>query len=831
MHGLARPAAVSDLGLDLQERAPGGLDGRHAVDGRAGGTRCRRGRAAAAREGEVGHRPRTVRRRGRGCGGRRQHARDRREADGGPGPWPTNDDAGFRIEHDSMGEVRVPATARWGAQTQRAVENFPISGRPIDRRLIRALGLDQGRRRPTVNGRLQGRPEGDEAHRRGHRRGGRGGGRRRLHDDQFPIDVFQTGSGTSSNMNANEVHRLRWPSERLGRRPVHPNDHVNASQSSNDVFPSAIHLAAAEAVARRPAPRARAPRRRAAAQGDRSSRTVVKSGRTHLMDATPVTLGQEFGGYAAQVAQGIERPHRDTLPRVGELPARRHRRRAPASTRPKGFARGGHQAAGRAHWTCPLTEAPDHFAAQGARDALVETVGPAPDRRGRRCIKIANDLRWMALGPAHRAGRDPPARPPARLVDHARQGEPGACAEAVTQVAAQVIGNDAAVAFAGSQGNFELNVYLPVMARNLLESIELLANVSRAVRRPVRRRHRGRRGALPGLRRVVSPSIGTSLNPYLGYEKAAEVIKESLQTGRSIRELVRPRAKLMPGRARPGPRRPRPHQGRASPQGLSVGQRSVGSDRSGGRRGLGRGRLVPAWPPSCVPVGVLPGGHPGSSGADHRGLPACQRRLRGEQEDRQGGDEPEGPVPGRGSRRDRTPCPSPAPKRMVDATVRTAAVPASQPRHRRSAPGAGRSPAVLGPQEARRGEPGRHADERHDHQAHGEPAGWSTARTGRWPGATATRRRGPATGPGRRCRAAGRARPSRRAGRRATRPGSAAWSSDTSVDHVAVGTARLLGLLVVEEEPAGHEHGSRPAGAGAGRRRCCRSGATRRPAR
>jgi fumarate hydratase, class II len=441
------------------------------------------------------------------------------------------DDGAFRIEHDSMGEVRVPADARWGAQTQRAVENFPISGRTIDRELIGALASIKGAA-ATVNGRLKVIPKELVAP---------------IHDaaaevargdwdDHFPIDVFQTGSGTSSNMNANEVI-ASLAAERSGEA-VHPNDHVNASQSSNDVFPSAIHLAVVRATDRRLLP-ALDHLEKELRKASRRFRTVVKSGRTHLMDATPVTLGQEFGGYAAQVAEGMERV-RDTLPRVGRLPLG-GTAVGTGINAPKTFARGVIKRLAD-DMGLPLVEAPDHFAAQGARDALVEMSGQL------RTIavsltKIANDIRWMGSGPRCGLGeiRIPDLQPGSSIM-------PGkvnpVLAEAVTQVAAQVIGNDAAVAFAGSQGNFELNVYLPVMARNLLESIELLTNVSGVF---ADRCVAGIEADVERCRAYAesSPSVGTSLNPYIGYEKAAEVIKESVKTGRSIREIVLER-KLMP---------------------------------------------------------------------------------------------------------------------------------------------------------------------------------------------------------------------------------------------------------------------------------------------
>ena len=430
----------------------------------------------------------------------------------------------YRVERDSMGEVRVPAQARWGAQTQRSVENFPVSGLRVDRGLIAALGRVKAAA-ALENARL-GVIEKDLAD--------------AIHgaamqvaegrfDDQFPVDVFQTGSGTSTNMNANEVI-ASLAGEQLGR-DVHPNDHVNASQSSNDVFPSAIHLAAVTCITAELVPAlehlARSLRRK-----QRQFRAVVKSGRTHLMDATPVTLGQEFGGYARAVEAGTERLEA-TLPRLGELPLG-GTAVGTGLNAPKGFARGVIKRLAR-ELELPLTEARDHFEAQGARDAVVEASGAARTV-ALSLYKVANDLRWMSSGP--RAGlaeiRLPDLQPGSSIM-------PGkvnpVVPEAVCQVVAQVVGNDAAVAFGGAAGNFELNVMMPVMARNLLEAIRLLSAASRlladrCVDGIVADEERCRRYA------ESSPSIGTALNPYLGYEKAAEVVKESTLTGRSIRELI-----------------------------------------------------------------------------------------------------------------------------------------------------------------------------------------------------------------------------------------------------------------------------------------------------
>lgn len=292
----------------------------------------------------------------------------------------------FRIEHDSMGEVRVPASARWRAQTQRAVENFPISGRTLEPAHIAALGRIKAAA-AVVNAEL-GVLEPDVAAAIADAAGEVAAGR---WDDQFPIDVFQTGSGTSSNMNANEVVAT-LAEERLGR-PVHPNDHVNASQSSNDVFPSSIHIAATGAVVDELVPALRHLRDALHAKS-REFATVVKSGRTHLMDATPVTLGQEFGGYAAQMNHGVERLEA-VLPRLAELPLGGTAVGTGINT-PDGFAPRVIAEIARATGL-PLTEARDHFEAQGARDGLVEASG-ALRTIAVSLTKIANDLRWMGSG-------------------------------------------------------------------------------------------------------------------------------------------------------------------------------------------------------------------------------------------------------------------------------------------------------------------------------------------------------------------------------------------------------------------------------------------------
>ncbi|MFK0188119.1 class II fumarate hydratase [Streptomyces rubiginosohelvolus] len=432
--------------------------------------------------------------------------------------------AEYRTEHDSMGEVRVPAHAKWRAQTQRAVENFPVSGQRLERAHIEALARIKGAA-AKVNAELKVvDPDIAAAIQKAAAEVASG-----RWDEHFPVDVFQTGSGTSSNMNTNEVIAT-LATERLGRE-VHPNDHVNASQSSNDVFPSSIHIAATAAVTADLIP---ALDHLADSLGRKSAEfaDVVKSGRTHLMDATPVTLGQEFGGYAAQIRYGVERL-RASLPRLAELPLGGTAVGTGINT-PPGFSAAVIAEVAEATGL-PLTEARDHFEAQGARDGLVETSGQL------RTIavsltKISNDLRWMASGP--RTGLAEIALPDLQPGSSIMPGKVNpVIPEAVLMVAAQVTGNDATVATAGAAGNFELNVMLPVIAKNLLESVRLLANASRLLA------DRTVDGITADVERArayaeSSPSVVTPLNKYIGYEEAAKVAKKSLKDGTTIRETV-----------------------------------------------------------------------------------------------------------------------------------------------------------------------------------------------------------------------------------------------------------------------------------------------------
>ncbi|BBH18035.1 fumarate hydratase class II [Nocardioides baekrokdamisoli] len=424
----------------------------------------------------------------------------------------------FRTEHDSMGEVLVPAEALWGAQTQRAIENFPISGTPIEPALIHALGLVKAAA-ATVHGQLAVlAPEVAHAIEAAALAVADG-----KHDDQFPIDVFQTGSGTSSNMNANEV---------IGHlAQAHPNDQVNASQSSNDVFPTAIHVAAASAVVTDLLPAL------ATLQTSLESKAVefsdlVKSGRTHLMDATPVTLGQEFGGYAATIAYAAERLG-SVLPRVRELPLGGTAVGTGINT-PPGFSAAVIAELARRSGE-PFTEARNHFEAQGTRDSLVELSGVLRTIAVG-LIKICNDLRWMSSGPTTGLAEIhlPDLQPGSSIM-------PGkvnpVLPEATLMVAFQVIGNDATVAAAGASGAFELNVAMPVMARNVLESIRLLSTSTTLLAQ------RCVDGITPNEARMrayaeSSPSIVTPLNRVLGYEAAAKIAKQALKNGATIRETV-----------------------------------------------------------------------------------------------------------------------------------------------------------------------------------------------------------------------------------------------------------------------------------------------------
>ncbi|KWX66974.1 class II fumarate hydratase [Mycobacterium sp. NAZ190054] len=432
--------------------------------------------------------------------------------------------AEYRIEHDTMGEVRVPKNALWRAQTQRAVENFPISFRPLERTQIRALGLLKGACAQVNKDLGLLAPEKADAIIAAAAEIADG-----RHDDQFPIDVFQTGSGTSSNMNTNEVIASIAAANGV---TVHPNDDVNMSQSSNDTFPTATHIAATEAAVRHLIPALEVLHESLETKA-RQWRTTVKSGRTHLMDAVPVTLGQEFGGYARQIQAGIERV-RASLPRLGEL-AIGGTAVGTGLNAPDGFGAKVVEVLVDQTGIAELRPAVDSFEAQAARDGLVEASG-ALKTIAVSLTKIANDIRWMGSGPLTGLGelQLPDLQPGSSIM-------PGkvnpVIPEAVTQVAAQVIGNDAAVTVGGLSGAFELNVYIPMMARNVLESFTLLSNVSKLF---AAKCIDGLVANEDRLRELAesSPSIVTPLNSAIGYEEAAKVAKQALAEKKTIRQTV-----------------------------------------------------------------------------------------------------------------------------------------------------------------------------------------------------------------------------------------------------------------------------------------------------
>ncbi len=430
----------------------------------------------------------------------------------------------YRIEHDTMGEVRVPASALYRAQTQRAVENFPVSGTGLESAQIVALArikraaaianAELGILDRSVADAIVAAAEEIIAGR---------------HHEHFPVDTYQTGSGTSSNMNMNEV-LATLASERLGS-PVHPNDHVNASQSSNDVFPTSVHLAATGALLHDLVP---ALEHLAEALEEKAElwKDAVKAGRTHLMDATPVTLGQEFGGYARQVRLGVERV-RATIPHVAEVPLGGTAVGTGINT-PPGFPQRVIAVLAEDSGL-PVTEAKDHFEAQGARDGLVEASG-ALRVLAVSLTKICNDLRWMGSGPnAGLAEIHIPDLQPGSSIMPGKVNP--VIPEAVLQVCARVVGNDATIAWAGASGAFELNVAIPVMGTALLESIRLLANSTRLL---ADKAVAGLQANLERARALAesSPSIVTPLNRIIGYEAAARIAKHAVAKGMTIREAV-----------------------------------------------------------------------------------------------------------------------------------------------------------------------------------------------------------------------------------------------------------------------------------------------------
>ncbi|MDK7181175.1 class II fumarate hydratase [Corynebacterium riegelii] len=433
-------------------------------------------------------------------------------------------DQEYRIEHDTMGEVKVPVDALWRAQTQRAVENFPISGRGLEAQQIRALGLLKAAC-AQVNKDL-GNLDAEKADAIIAAAKEIADGK---HDDQFPIDVFQTGSGTSSNMNTNEVIASIAKANGV---EVHPNDHVNMGQSSNDTFPTATHVAATEAAVNDLIPGLKV-LHESLDKKAKAWHEVVKSGRTHLMDATPITLGQEFSGYARQIELGIERVEA-TLHHLGELAIGGTAVGTGINT-PAEFGGKVTEELVKLTGVEQLSEAKNHFEAQANRDALVEFSG-AMRTVAVSLYKIANDIRLMGSGPL--AGfaeiHLPDLQPGSSIMPG--KVNPVLC-ETATQVSAQVIGNDAAVAFGGTQGQFELNVFIPMMARNVLESSRLLANTARQFATKLVD------GIEPNEERMrtlaeSSPSIVTPLNSAIGYENAAKIAKHAVKEGITIRQAT-----------------------------------------------------------------------------------------------------------------------------------------------------------------------------------------------------------------------------------------------------------------------------------------------------
>lgn len=433
-------------------------------------------------------------------------------------------DQEYRIEHDTMGEVKVPKDALWRAQTQRAVENFPISGRGLESQQIRALGLLKAAC-AQVNKDL-GNLDAEKADAIIAAAKEIADGK---HDEQFPIDVFQTGSGTSSNMNTNEVIASIAKANGV---EVHPNDHVNMGQSSNDTFPTATHVAATEAAASDLIPALKVLQESLEKKAN-EWHEVVKSGRTHLMDATPVTLGQEFSGYARQIELGVERVQ-NTLEHLGELAIGGTAVGTGINT-PAEFGGKVTEELIRLTGIEQLSEAKNHFEAQANRDGLVEFSG-AMRSVAVSLYKIANDIRLMGSGPL--AGfaeiHLPDLQPGSSIMPG--KVNPVLC-ETATQVSAQVIGNDAAVAFGGTQGQFELNVFIPMMARNVLESSRLLANTARQFATKLVD------GIEPNEERMrtlaeSSPSIVTPLNSAIGYENAAKIAKHAVKEGITIRQAT-----------------------------------------------------------------------------------------------------------------------------------------------------------------------------------------------------------------------------------------------------------------------------------------------------
>jgi len=436
----------------------------------------------------------------------------------------------YRLENDSMGDVRVPAASYYGAQTQRAIENFPISGLRFGRRSIRALGLLKKACAEVHLNRKSLPQDLGAAIIQAAREVAEG-----VHDDQFPVDIFQTGSGTSTNMNANEVIANR-AAEILGlprgEKRVHPNDHVNKGQSSNDVMPSVLHIASLEAIVRDLLP-ALGALRDALKQKERAFDSIVKIGRTHLADAVPIRLGQEFSGYARQVAAGISRIEA-TRGRLGELALGGTAVGTGLNAEP-GFAEEVIERIAE-ETGLQFRPAPSYFEALAARDAAVETSG-ALKTVSVSLIKIANDVRWLGSGPRCGIGeiKLPDLQPGSSIMPG--KVNPVMC-EMLIMVCAQVLGNDAAITIGGLSGNFELNVMIPLITYNLLQSIDLLARGTAAF---TGRCISGLEADAERCRDMVERSLAmcTALVPKIGYDAAAAIAKDAYRTGRTVREVAR----------------------------------------------------------------------------------------------------------------------------------------------------------------------------------------------------------------------------------------------------------------------------------------------------
>jgi fumarate hydratase class II len=436
---------------------------------------------------------------------------------------------GFRTEADSLGEMRVPADAYWGAQTQRAVENFPISGERMDSRFVRALAVVKkaaaraNRELGTIDDEVAAAivEAADEVI-------------AGEHDDQFPVDVFQTGSGTSSNMNANEVIANRASElvgEAIGSKAVHPNDEVNFGQSSNDVVPTAMHVAAVVALEDEVLPALRGLHEALDAKAGEFA-DVVKTGRTHLQDATPVTLGQEFGGYRTQIEKGVKRIE-SVLRHLRELALGGTAVGTGLNTHPEFPERAAQYIASETGTT--FREADDHFEAQAAHDAMAEAHGALRVVAGS-MSKIANDLRLLASGPRNGLGEiDQPENQPGSSIMPGKINP--VVAEAVNQVHKRVVGNDATIAYGAAEGQLDLNLYKPVLAQDFLDSSKLVANAAEVFgERFVAKLEADREHCEAQVEQ--SMALATALNPHIGYDAVAKVAKRALEEGKTVREVA-----------------------------------------------------------------------------------------------------------------------------------------------------------------------------------------------------------------------------------------------------------------------------------------------------